>query len=273
LWLGGLASPFSSGSFSVGGAIRVGQLEQGALLVVRGYGAGLDTKLKPSTLFDFSNETIRLFSSTDHLVGTTRTQDFLFATGASPDIASGIGAALGFETRAWADSSGPWQSTVGGFLRLTAGPAVGDPWLSAQGEWTTAYQRVSLTASGVSTIGSLRLTPRIEYDWGQQLPLELTTPLGRDDGFAGLPIGDRRGDRVAFGEIGVTYPVLGPIVARIEAMGGASATGGPMLPQTGWLAGVRGGFGADTPVGPVRVEYGTSGDDRRQLFLRIGHWF
>jgi hypothetical protein len=248
-------------------------LEQGALVLARGYGGGLDATVRPSSILDFSNETIQLFNSTDHLVGTTRTEDLVFATGVSPSLVRGLSTALGIEARGWADSAGPWQGTAGGFFRVTGGPATSDPWLRAEAGLTAAYQRASLDLSGVSTIGRLFINPRFEYNWGQHLPLELTTPLGGTDGFAGLPIGDRRGDRVIVGLVDLTYPILGPINARVEAMGGASATGGPLLPQTGWLGGVRAGFGADTPVGPVRAEYGASGDDRRAVFVRIGHWF
>ncbi len=273
LWLGALMVPFSSGPFTIGGTIRLGQLEQGALVLARGYGGGVDAVVRPSSIIDFSNENIQLFSPTDHLVGTTRTQDLVFATGVAPTLATGLGSALGLEARGWADSSAGWQSTVGGFVRITGGSGKGDPWLRAEAAWTTAYQRLSLDATGVSTIGALRITPRLEYNWGQHLPLELTTPLGGSDGFAGLPIGDRRGDRVIVGLVGLTYPIIGPINARVEAMGGASTTGGPPVPETGWLGGVRAGLGADTPVGPVRAEYGTSGDGRRAVFVRIGHWF
>jgi hypothetical protein len=40
-----------------------------------------------------------------------------------------------------------------------------------------------------------------------------------------------------------------------------------------WLTGLRAGLGADTPLGPVRVEYGFSGKDRRAALVRIGRWF
>jgi outer membrane translocation and assembly module TamA len=32
-------------------------------------------------------------------------------------------------------------------------------------------------------------------------------------------------------------------------------------------------LGADTPVGPVRFEYGLADEDRGAFFVRIGRWF
>jgi hypothetical protein len=37
--------------------------------------------------------------------------------------------------------------------------------------------------------------------------------------------------------------------------------------------GERFGIGADTPLGPVRFEYGTNALGRGGVFVRIGRWF
>jgi NTE family protein len=272
LWLGVLSAPFSNSRVTIGGVFRAGPLEQGVGVVTRGYGGALDATLKPSTAGDFSNEEIREFNA-DHLVGTVRTQDVTLVTGVSPDIMGTLTTVIGIEARTWADTSAPWRATAGGVLRVIGVGGAGDPWLQLEGAWTGVYQRASIDALGRSSIGRLSIIPRLEYNWGQNLPLELTTPLGGDDGFAGLPIGDRRGDRVFVGLVGLSYPILGPVEVRAEAMGGASAVGGAALPANGWLGGVRAGFGADTPIGPVRAEYGGSGGGHRAIFIRIGHWF
>ena len=41
----------------------------------------------------------------------------------------------------------------------------------------------------------------------------------------------------------------------------------------GWTAGARIGLGAETPVGPVRFEYGLALRGRDALFVRLGRWF
>ena len=45
------------------------------------------------------------------------------------------------------------------------------------------------------------------------------------------------------------------------------------FPGGGWTAGVRAGVGAETPVGPVRFEYGVALRGRDALFVRLGRWF
>jgi hypothetical protein len=55
-------------------------------------------------------------------------------------------------------------------------------------------------------------------------------------------------------------------------MVGRVAVGGGLLDEGGWHTGIRGGVGADTPVGPVRVEMGFTGG-REALFVRLGRWF
>jgi outer membrane translocation and assembly module TamA len=39
------------------------------------------------------------------------------------------------------------------------------------------------------------------------------------------------------------------------------------------VAGARIGLGAETPVGPVRFEYGAVNEGRGTFFVRIGRWF
>jgi outer membrane translocation and assembly module TamA len=70
-----------------------------------------------------------------------------------------------------------------------------------------------------------------------------------------------------------TVPVQGPLLARLElAAGGTDATQAKFV-DGGWTAGVRLGVGAETPVGPVRFEYGLALRGRDALFVRLGRWF
>jgi outer membrane translocation and assembly module TamA len=39
-----------------------------------------------------------------------------------------------------------------------------------------------------------------------------------------------------------------------------------------WLFGARVGIGADSPIGPIRLQYGLSATGRRQWFARLGRW-
>jgi hypothetical protein len=103
--------------------------------------------------------------------------------------------------------------------------------------------------------------------------LQASFPLGGDEGFPGLHIGELRGDREAMVRVLLTYTIRRPFVARAEVASGRSATGGSALSTAGWIFGGRAGFGADTPVGPVRFEYGVAKDGRSAFFVRLGQWF
>jgi len=138
---------------------------------------------------------------------------------------------------------------------------------------TGIYRRVALETELIARLGAVRVIPRVRLGWGEQVPLQLQFPLGGSDGFPGLHIGERRGDREAMLGIMLTAPVRGPLLARLEIAGGRTATGGPLLDSDGWEAGVRAGLGAETPVGPVRFEYGLATRGRDALFVRLGRWF
>jgi NTE family protein len=71
----------------------------------------------------------------------------------------------------------------------------------------------------------------------------------------------------------MTCPIKRPLVARLELAVGRSGVGGPLISDSGWVAGARIGLGADTPVGPVRFEYGAVNQGRGAFFIRLGRWF
>jgi len=70
-----------------------------------------------------------------------------------------------------------------------------------------------------------------------------------------------------------TVPLKGPLLARLELAAGATDGEQEKFPGGGWTAGVRAGVGAETPVGPVRFEYGLALRGRDALFVRLGRWF
>jgi hypothetical protein len=115
--------------------------------------------------------------------------------------------------------------------------------------------------------------PRIRVGWGDGLPLQSEFALGGDDGFPGLHLGERRGNREALLGLMLTYDLTGPFVARMELVSGRAGQGGSLVQSAGWLTGVRAGVGAHTPVGPVRVEYGVASTGRGAVFVRLGRWF
>jgi hypothetical protein len=139
--------------------------------------------------------------------------------------------------------------------------------------WTGVYPRMALAAEVVGKLGAVRVLPRLRLGWGEDLPLQAAFALGGDEGFPGLHIGERRGDREAMLALRLTAPIRGLLLGSVELAAGRAAAGGGLLDRDGWVGGVRAGIGAETPVGPVRFEYGYSTEDRGALLVRLGRWF
>lgn len=155
--------------------------------------------------------------------------------------------------------------------------------------WTTDYALALGETRWRATIGAVELEQRVRVGVGDRLPEHRTFALGGDDGFPGLHLGERRGDRELSTSLAGSVPVVGPLRFRVTgavgrtAFGDVSAAvesanergfrGGGLFASDGWLAGVRAGFASETPLGPVRAEYGWNDDGRTALLLRLGRWF
>lgn len=158
-----------------------------------------------------------------------------------------------------------------------------------RGTWNTRYWLAALDLRLRGTVAGVRWEHQLRLGAGTGLPAALTFPLGGDEGFPGLHIGERRGDREAFTSLAVSHRVAGPLRIRAAAAFGRTSLSGaretlPLLASQpagsdgifgrgGWIAGARVGVGSDTPLGPVRIEYGWNDAHRDALYLRVGRWF
>ena len=70
-----------------------------------------------------------------------------------------------------------------------------------------------------------------------------------------------------------TVPLRGPLLARLEIAAGGTDAHSARFTGGGWTTGARVGLGAETPVGPVRFEYGVALRGRDALVVRLGRWF
>jgi NTE family protein len=156
---------------------------------------------------------------------------------------------------------------------------------------TDVYALAALDVRFRGAIGPFRLEHQVRMGVGDQLPAQLTFPLGGEDGFPGLRLGERRGDRELSTALTLSRRVLGPLRLRLTGAVGRSTFArdpgtagvtprdpgfhviGPLFGSEGWLLGARVGLGTDTPLGPVRVEYGWNDANRQAVFLRVGRWF
>jgi hypothetical protein len=88
-----------------------------------------------------------------------------------------------------------------------------------------------------------------------------------------LHITERRSEREAMLSLLLARKVTPRVGLRLEFAAGRSADDGELLAGDNWLGGARGGLAIETPIGPVRLEYGYNTADRGALLVRVGRWF
>lgn len=168
------------------------------------------------------------------------------------------------------------RATTGGVaLRVRAGDGESGARgvVRVEGEWTPRYARGVVEAHrAAGGLWQAAGTVRVGLV-GRDAPLTTWLPLGGSDGFAGLRIGERLGRAEAFASMDASRAVLGPVRLQLTLMGGQVTTDVARPLDGAWLAGARVGLGAETPIGPMRVQYGVNGDRRTQWYLRAGRWF
>jgi hypothetical protein len=172
----------------------------------------------------------------------------------------------------WRTPEGDDRSTAGAYLAARTEP---DHRLRSSGEltWTGAYRLARFELGASIETGRLSVIPLVRLGAGRELPVQTAFELGGTDGFPGLEVGARRGDREVLGQVQSAWRVRGPLALRLLLASGRSAQGGSLFGRDNWLAGVRAGLGATTPVGPVAFEYGFASDGSRAAFIRVGRWF
>lgn len=180
--------------------------------------------------------------------------------------------ALGGVGHAW-HQPGRDRSTLGATVKVEKTSRSRGRLLQADIAWTALYARAHFDGEASGRVGPIRARAGLRLGWGDRLPPQATFPLGGEDGFPGLHIGERRGDREALLRLLLTYVLKGPFVGRVEVATGRTALGGPVLGSSSWIVGARAGVGAETPVGPVRFEYGVASGGRGAVFVRLGRWF
>ncbi|MGH7497676.1 MAG: hypothetical protein ACREL3_02365, partial [Gemmatimonadales bacterium] len=229
--------------------------------------------INPTATVRIAEEEVRRFDPGGDELPEAKTREGIGFLGAERRLPHGWELAAGFEGHTWHEPIRGDRSTLGISAAATRASRSRGRVISAEVVWTGVYRRAALDATLTTRAGSVRVYPRIRLGWGENLPLQLGLPLGGNDGFPGLHIGERRGDREAMVGVLMATPIKGPLLARLELVGGRSGAGGPFIDSSGWIAGVRAGIGAETPLGPVRFEYGLATGGRDALFVRLGRWF
>lgn len=255
---------------------------------------GLPT-YSPAVSVRGSGEELRRFASDGLELAAADYRDLTLSAGLERNIGRDIRLSLGGEWRTW--RANDLRSDIRG-TGTAYGPRLTAEKFTSSRErlaalsvaWTTGYSVGTLEMSFRGAFGPIRLEQRIRAGVGEKLPAGLTFPLGGEDGFPGLHLGERRGDREAFTSVSLSRRVIGPLRVRVTGAYGRTAFANPsdappsirllqpiviggLFGRGGWLLGGRVGVGSDTPIGPVRVEYGWNDAGREALYLRAGRWF
>ena len=272
MWAGAVEQRLFDLALEGSTALLVGDFRQELLLGFRrNYQLGRQL-MTPTLTARFALEQVRRFGSEGEELGSGHTREVVGFLGLERAIHSGWELAAGLIGHAWDEPRGD-QATVGIEVRGLKATPSRLPVFQAGLLWTGVYQRAAVQITGSLRRGRVQLLPRLRVGWGDGLPLQYEFALGGEDGFPGLHLGERRGNREALLGLMLTYDLTGPFVARMELVTGRTGEGGSLVQSAGWLTGIRAGLGAHTPVGPVRVEYGVASTGRGAVFVRLGRWF
>jgi hypothetical protein len=227
--------------------------------------------------------------------------DFRFATaavGLERDLALGLRHNLSSVAATWreldkATAGELVASSVGGQVSLRRVSIDRSPSLDAAVELTTKYAKATVHLQAQQRVGAFVLEEVVRAGLGRDLSAWAGYTLGGTAGFPGLKIGERPGDNELFAGLTVSRHFLGPLALRLTGALGRAAYGetsfrelddpsgqlppgyfirGPFLGRGGWLLGGRIGIGSNTPLGPIRVEWGKNDLGRSEVFLRVGRW-
>jgi hypothetical protein len=226
----------------------------------------------PTLTVRLASESVRRFTPDGEEAASRDTREALAFLGVERALGLDWQIALGATGHDWSEP-GRELSTLGFSANLVKTSRAYGKVVDGSILLAGAYRRVNVAAETSFRLGFIGFRPRVRIGWGERLPIQAAFPLGGDDGFPGLHLGERRGDREALADLLLTGTLKGPFVMRLELAVGRSAQGGPLFDTDDWLAGVRAGIGAETPVGPVRFDYGLSSGGRGAVFVRLGRWF
>jgi predicted acylesterase/phospholipase RssA len=273
MWAGAVDRRLFGLALEGSGALFLGELRKEVYAGVRrNYQVGRQL-IEPTLTARLATEHVRQFDASGDELEEADIREALGFVGAERALPNGWEAGAGLVAHVWDEPVRADLSTAGATLRVERATADRGHEARAEITWTGVYQRAALEAEPSVRLGVVRLVPRLRLGWGEDLPIHLQLPLGGEDGFPGLHIGERRGSREVMLGAAFSTPVMGPVLARMELAAGRTAEDGPLLGDDGWVGGARVGLGADTPVGPVRFEYGYSTEERGAVYVRLGRWF
>jgi predicted acylesterase/phospholipase RssA len=253
------------------GAVVLNHLRQEAEVQLR---FGGDPRFSmPAASVVVAHESVRRFDPSGNEQSSVPVRELVAFLGPERELGRDWVASVGIDAQWWHDPITHNGSAIGIGARLERTPWAGGANLRATASWAFEYRRVELEAEWPVVVQQFRLTPAVTYGWGASLPPQSLFALGGSEGFPGLHISERRGNREATLRLSASRPIAGAILAYLDVASGRVDEGGPWMPRGRWLVGARVGLGIDTPIGPARVAYGRASVHRGAVFVRLGTWF
>jgi hypothetical protein len=225
----------------------------------------------PTVTLRGSDLGIRTFTASGDALPEIEAREAALFVGVEDGLGGGWLFALGADARVW-DVEGDNGSSGG--LAMRVGRRAGrTPEVTLDGVWSGTYRRLHAEVAAPWTPGKVEISPVARLGWGELLPLHERFPLGGYEGLPGLHLEELRGEREVLAALRVGWRVREPISLRLSLAAGRVADGGALFEAQGWQAGVRAGVVAETPLGPVRAEYGLATRGRSAVLIRVGTWF
>jgi len=273
MWLGAvdrhLLGQRAEGSLALGLGEQRQDLEAG----LRTYTVA-ERPLRPLATVLLSRERVRRFDPRGTEQQALKTHEAVGFLGLEQELGNLWQVLIGGRMHLWREPGAEDRDAWGGLLRLSSLDRLGPVQAQAELALTDGYTRFLASFSArIPVSRSVAITPSLRYGWGEELPVQSTFILGGWDGFPGFHIGEQRGDREAFAGLVGIVKLTGPLSLRLEASAGQVALGGPALPRGEWELGGRTGLNVETPIGPIRLEYGIERGGRDEFFVRLGEWF
>ena len=275
VWLGILDRDLAGTSIQGSAALLAGQIRQELMLDTRLLG------LKPQSLVPLAqlrvaHESVRFFSN-DSARGSGQFSQTVNEANLTLAVEQGLGGSWSVQAgpygHLWHESPRTDHAAAGLEVKLGTASHADEPGFNAEWTWTTAYSRIVAVGTVATSAGGFQVGGSARFGWGKNLPPQLTLPLGGSEGFPGMHYAELRGDREAMALVFADHPILRPLTLYLEAAAGQSATGGEAIPMGHWWGGGRIGLAVDTPLGPIRLDYGVTRDWRDLITVRVGHWF
>lgn len=272
MWLGGIDRGTVFSGLEASATLSLAELRQEVAIGFRREVLGPFIR-RPFLNGFIARESVRRFTGNGDLISPERTREARAVAGLERRFGREWRVSAGGLAHAWDAPGANRTNGLGGFVSVSSGPQYRHSGVWGEADFTTAYTRVAVEARKAIPIAGFRIAPGLRFGYGRHLPLMSTFMLGGSEGFPGLNIGEFRGDRELHASVMVAHTLFGPVEARFTAASGKTAVGGPTLPAGRWQAGGRFGLAAETPIGPIRVEYGVAHPDRNGFFVRLGDWF